>query len=55
MIEIDSSPDIDIRVNERRVLKFVKLPWTEWMLTLGFGLAAAALFCLVYYELIEGL
>ena len=46
--------DIDIRINNIEKLKFRKLPWTEWMFGVGFGVAAAVLFYLIYEEYIEG-
>jgi len=47
--------DVDIRKNTKEVLKFTKLPWTEWMFGIGFGLAAGLLFYLIYDEYIDGL
>lgn len=47
--------DIDIRKNDGYELKIVKLPWTEWIYGIGFGVVSGLLFYFIYEEYIDGL
>ena len=51
----DKITDIDIRLNDGLELKFVKLPWTEWIYGIGFGVVSGLLFYFIYEEYIDGL
>jgi len=47
--------DIDIQVNDGKVLKFVKLPWASWIYGTVFALSSALLFYLVCESYITNL
>ena len=42
--------DIDIRENTQSVLRFRKLPWTEWLLAVGFLAGAAFIFGYMHFH-----
>lgn len=42
-------------MNDGLELKFVKLPWTEWIYGIGFGVVSGLLFYFIYEEYIDGL